>query len=391
MYKPEKIQNRKYLLSLDLLKGTAVLFMVIGHSIQWWNRSLANNYESSSFPIFIIISIGLIVFPLFLFIYGFNQANSLLHRSTAEEKGRIRNRVLRRAAIFTLLASLGQFVMWFVRTFPNLDLYILPRYLVHWHLFHFFAVIPVFFYFLWEITTYLNKIFIKQEISKIFTLVCILSALLVLLLFFIFHDYTLNRPIIFPVEFNAFSILEHIILDIGSAGLIPWLIFPLLGGISATFLNISSNITNNKAFRVKLLILGGVSLIILCIGLFSLSFERYSSPALVTPSTFSHVFISSGTILFLLCVLLFFIDFGTWENFFIVKQIAIPLQLLSNLSLTIFFVHPVIFGLNPALIPSESLFLALATFYALLFIPISFLWQKFYYRFSLEWLIRQYS
>ena len=199
MYKHERIQSRKYLLSLDLLKGIAVLFMVIGHSIQWWDRSLANNYESSSFPIFFIISFGLMVFPLFLFVYGFNQANSFLYRSLIGDKKKIRSRIIRRAVIFTTFATLGQFIVWFVWTFPILDFSALPRYLVHWHLFHFFAIIPLLFYFLWKIACYLSKIFVKQEISTIFTLVYIVLTLFVLSLFFFFHNYTLTRPVIFPI------------------------------------------------------------------------------------------------------------------------------------------------------------------------------------------------
>ena len=112
--------------------------------------------------------------------------------------------------------------------------------------------------------------------------------------------------LVFPVTFNLGKILEHIILDIGSAGLIPWLIFPVGGAFAATFLDLPnlSKPVNTRRFGY-LALLGMVST---GTGIICLSFERYSSPALLTPSTYPHLLISFGVITVLTVILIYTLD-----------------------------------------------------------------------------------
>ncbi|MHA1228858.1 MAG: hypothetical protein ACTSR2_13490 [Candidatus Hodarchaeales archaeon] len=385
-------QKKQYLLSVDIMKGIAIFPMVIGHSLQWWNRTLVNNYDQSdSLFIITIIVIGLMVLPLFLFVYGFNQTNSFLRWENSQKKKQITSHTCRRSLIFLLLASISQLIMWFVRSFPDLNLSTIPNYLVSWHLFHIFAFTSIFLWLIWKLSHLIQrKIFLNCSIS---TIVCFITSFLAISVFFLFvffHEYTMTRPIVFPIEFQIDRIFEHIILDIGSVGLIPWLFFPLLGSITASILDIPNNKFNFLNLS-KLIFFMTFGSSLLFVGLFSLNFERYASPALLSPSTYPHILISSGVLLLTFILLLVIIDLKEIFPRKSLLRYLLPIFLVSDISLTIFILHPLIFILDPKSIPNQAIFAFLAISYSLFFIPLAWFWNKFNYKLSMEWFIRKYS
>jgi len=384
-------RKQHYLLSIDILKGLAVFPMVIGHSLQWWDRSFVNNYEQNASLIpLIAIVIGLMVLPLFLFIYGFNQTNSFFrHNKNPNGKTKeIRVHAIKRGILFLLLATIAQFFMWIVRSFPNLEIQKLPNYLVSWHLFHIFSFTTFFLLLVWELSLSIrHKLKVQFYIYKIFMFLILCFAILTIFLFILFHNYTLTHPIVFPIEFNLNRVLEHILLDIGSAGLIPWLFFPLLGAFLASYLVLPENKKNlsNKKLLLPLMLSG----VLLFLGFITLAFERYASPALLSPSTYPRVFISSGYILLSFLFLLTVIDLKNIIPKEKILKLISPIFIVSDITLTVYFIHPVIFILNPELIHTETQIMLLASFYSLSFIFIAWLWKKFDYRFSLEYFIKK--
>ena len=105
----EKTKRSFYLFSVDILKGLAIFPMVIGHCLQWYDITLVLNFVNSHIIITALVAIGLMVFPLFLFVYGFNQSNSFLRRKKMENQSKIRGKALKRTLI---LIMANRHIMW---------------------------------------------------------------------------------------------------------------------------------------------------------------------------------------------------------------------------------------------------------------------------------------
>jgi len=386
MEKIEHVKKPFYLVSIDILKGLAIFPMVIGHSLQWWDISLAMNYADGPIIITLLMTIGLMVFPLFLFIYGFNQSNSFLRRRKVNNRQKIRTRALKRALMLIIFATFAQAIMTFVRS-PD-EWVKLPNYIFSWHLFHLFAFSTISLLLMWEIANWISKKTDNQSIrvERAYLLILVGISIIVLLLYFFFHEYTMGQPVTFPVELDIISILGHALLDIGSAGVIPWMIFSLAGGITASILDLSQSEIKTARKNAILLLVG--FLLVLIIGILSLNMEPFVSPALRSPSTYSHVFISTGAVgsLTMFFFLIFDLNDGVrYEN---VKNLFSPVIVISKITLTIFIIHPIVFALDPNTIPSFETFFPLATLYSLMFIPIAYIWQKWDFKYSFEWFIQ---
>ncbi|MHA1444690.1 MAG: hypothetical protein ACTSR4_08075, partial [Candidatus Hodarchaeales archaeon] len=88
--------------------------------------------------------------------------------------------------------------------------------------------------------------------------------------------------------------------------------------------------------------------------------------------------------------MLFFLIFDLsgsvrYEN---VKSFFSPVIIISKITLTIFIIHPIVFALDPNVIPSLETFFLLATLYSLMFIPIAYIWKKWDFKYSFEWFIQ---
>ncbi|MHA2203749.1 MAG: hypothetical protein ACW991_08675, partial [Candidatus Hodarchaeales archaeon] len=286
-------QERIYLLTVDILKGIAIFPMIFSHSVGWWDSDLARNYEGGSIAIVIIWVTGLMVFPCFLYLYGFNQVNSFLRRRDTSSRNESRSHAIKRSIIFFIFASLALVLMSIIQAPDKLF-----NYLFTWHLLHLFSFSTLFLLLLWELAYWFEKrISAYWSYQQYFTILLFLSFFTIVVLFIFFHDYTVAKEDgrIFPVILDINSILEHIFLDISSCGIIPWLSFPLAGGLTASLFNLSF-IPKNNALRKKATLLLFANCLFLIIGLYHLRKERFVSAGLGFASSFPHVFISIGFI-----------------------------------------------------------------------------------------------
>ena len=382
-------QKRFYLFTVDLLKGIAIFPMILGHSMGWWNLELSKSYDTSGDLIIIIIWVtGLLVFPCFLYLYGFNQTNSFLIKSgdsTASQK--IRSDSIRRSAIFFLFATLSLILMALIQAPEQL-----LNYLVTWHLFHLFAFSTLFLLILWEITSWFaEKLNSKWNNIQINSILLSLCLGLILLLFMFFHDYTVVRENtrLFPVSLNLVSIIENIFLDVSSCGLIPWLSFPLAGALTGIILKVPTSSKEKILGRSKILFVGNS--IFLIFGLWCLRTERFVSAGLGYASTFPHIFISIGLMGYVLIGLLIILDISPKIPQNLSYKLFYPFLIVSKISLTVYFIHPAVGVFSPSLIPSELVLVLLVFMYCLFFVILAHLWQQWDFRYSLEWILRKTS
>ncbi|MFX1254107.1 MAG: hypothetical protein ACFFCZ_21015, partial [Promethearchaeota archaeon] len=191
MSKNENPQNKRfYLVSVDLLQGVCLFLMIFGHGLLWWDRSKALNWDTNGiFSVFFVLGIGLMNYPGFLFLYGFNIVNSILRKSNISNRPKLRSRLLRKGIILAMFAFLGQFSM-AILTAPDK----LLNYLLSWHLFHVFAFSTVFILFIFEIGWYLGgKTNLQDylEHRQIVTILFVINLSVILVIFLIFHDYSM--------------------------------------------------------------------------------------------------------------------------------------------------------------------------------------------------------
>ena len=144
-----------YLVSVDILKGLAIFPMVIGHCLQWYDINLVLNFVNNHIIITTLIAIGLVVFPLFLFIYGFNQTNSFLRHKYLKDRSKVRKKAVKRTLILIAFAIIAQTIMTFVRS-PD-EWFKLPNYILSWHLFHLFAFSTISLLLMWELAIWLSE------------------------------------------------------------------------------------------------------------------------------------------------------------------------------------------------------------------------------------------
>ncbi len=381
-------QERFYLLTVDILKGLVIFPMIFGHGVGWWDRDLSRNYEKGSLAIIIIWITGLMVFPCFLFISGFNHVNSFLRkRGDNSRHYEIRSHTIKQSIIFFAFATITLALMSIIQ---NPEKFF--NYLFTWHLFHLFAFSTLFLLLLFELACWLEKkISNYWSYQQFFTILLLLSFFTTIVLFIFFHDYTVVRENLrmFPVALDIYSILENIFLDVSSCGIIPWLSFPLAGGLTASLLNLPSFSKSNILQKSKLLLFGNT--LFLIIGLLSLRIERFISAGLGYTSSFPHVFITIGLIG---CINIFMILLFDIYHIFprqTISKVFYPVIIISNISLTIYLVHPVAAVIDPSIIPSEAALLLLLSVYSLFFIILAQLWQKWDFKYSFEWIVKKLS
>ncbi|MHA2331290.1 MAG: hypothetical protein ACXAEU_04620, partial [Candidatus Hodarchaeales archaeon] len=241
---------------------------------------------------------------------------------------------------------------------------------------------------IWEVTIWLQGI-LKGKVNhqKLLASLNFSFFLMILMLFFIFHEYTLNQEPGFPDTFEILNILERNILDIASYGLIPWIAFPIFGAFTASFLCLPCVEKHNISKKmVSLLILDALFTII---GLMYLTKERVVAPAIVLPSSYPHVFLSIGLIGSITIIMIALLDYYEKLPRESITRFFYPIITLSKITLTVYFFHPVIGFLDPEIITSETMLLVVSALYSAFFVLIALVWQKWKFKYSLEWLIRK--
>ncbi len=380
-------QEQFYLASVDILQGISVFYFIVWHTMLWWDHQLDNRWPNVILTTNIFMTTAMVIPPLFFFLYGFNVVNSLLRRSSSNfERRNSRTRLLKRAVIFFLVAEFCEGSAGLV-TNPE---YLL-NYFLTWELFHLFSLSTIFLLLVFELTWKLEekKAYNYRKVS-ISVLVFFLGVIIAIFLFI--HDFSSGLAIEkMHVDLTVDSILKRTVFEYGQNPVIPWLSFPIIGGIIAIFLDLPHEQKSAILKKVRLVLLSGV--VPLVIGALYLGIEKYISTAVYYPASSSFLFISIGTIILSTMFLILFLDLNSHGSHQTVIKIVSPLILISKITLTIFIIHNVVYIISPetpllkALISSETAAMILGFFYSLIFILIAFIWQKWNFKFSLEWTI----
>ncbi|MFX0119237.1 MAG: acyltransferase family protein [Candidatus Hodarchaeota archaeon] len=378
-------QNHFYLASIDILQGISIIYFVTWHTMLWWDHSIDSRWPNVLLPTYLFMTTAMCIPPLFFCLYGFNVANSLMRKRTEIERHDSRTRLLKRTVIFFVIAEFCEGITALV-TNPG---YLL-NYLFTWELFHLFSLSTIFLLLVFEFAWKLEE----QEgynYRKIGGSVLIFFLIFIIAIFLIIHDYTSSTRIeSMHVELALDSILKRMLFEYGQNPVIPWLSFPIIGGITAIFLNLTNEERSVALKKTLLAFLGGFTPLIL--GILFLGIERYISNPVYYPASSSFLFIAIGTVILLTTSLILIIDLNL-KNSQIMIKIFKPLILISKISLTVFIIHygvyiiPPEFILFTILISSEIAAMILGFLYSLTFVLIAFIWQKWHYMYSLEWTI----
>ncbi|MFX1283773.1 MAG: hypothetical protein ACFFB5_08960 [Promethearchaeota archaeon] len=379
-------QEQFYLASVDILQGISVLYFIIWHTMLWWDHYIDSKWPNVLLTTNIFMTTAMVIPPLFFFLYGFNVVNSLLQRTTESDRNNSRTRLIKRTLIFFIIAEFAEGATALV-TNPKY----LINYLLTWELFHLFSLTTIFLLLIFELAWKLEykKAYDYRKVSS-GVLIFFLGSILAI--FLLIHDYSSGLAIEkLYVDLTLDSILKRAMFEYGQNPVIPWLSFPIIGGITANFLDLPHEQKKAVGKKLRLALLSGV--VSLVIGTLYLGFERYISTAVYYPASSSFVFISIGTIILSTTILILFIDLNSSSSHQTVLKIFSPLILISKISLTVFIIHNVVYIIPPqtpllqVLIFSETAAMTTGFIYSIFFIVIAFFWQKRSFKFSLEWTI----
>lgn len=380
-------QEQFYLASVDILQGISLYFVVTFHTLLWWDPLIDFKWPNISFIVTILMGMAFLIPPLFFFLYAFNVVNSLLRRKAKSERQQSRTRLLKRTFLFFLIAEFAEASAAIV-TNPD---YII-NFLLTWELFHLFSFSTIFFLVIFEVAWKLEE---TKNFNHRRVCVTILTIILIVILgvFLTIHDYTSSQSIEqMYVDLSINSILSRAIFEYGQNPIIPWLLFPVIGGIMAIFLDLPHKQKLEVSRNARIAILTGIVSFI--IGIYFLTIERYISTPVAYPASSSFLFVAIGTVIMSTVLLVLFIDLNTNKSHhqFAIK-ICQPLIIMSKITLTVFIVHNVAFILSPELpilkqlISSEIAALVIGLIYSSFFILVAYLWQRWQFKYSLEWMI----
>ena len=379
-------QKRFYLASVDILQGLAIFLMVIAHTAIWWDNLIDEKWPNVPFFVAITGAAALLVPPTFFFIYSFNVQNSLLRKGNESERRKNRHRLLKRTIIFLLVAELSEAITALI-TSPKF----LLNFLLTWELFHMFALSTVFLLLIFEIAWQIElKGYWNQR--QVTMAVLSISFILVITIFLLYHDYSLSQEIEkVYVNLDAISILQRIIFEDGQNPVIPWLSFTIIGGLTASYLDLPHEQKNAVLKKSGLVIVGGT--IILISGILFLGKERYIGPPFHFPASSSYLFIVMGFLVLTTTTMILLIDINSLYTRQSVNKLFLPLVIISKISLTVYIIHNVAFiipsnsPLIQLLIPSVTAAIVVGVLYSSFFVMIAFVWQKWRFKYSLEWMI----
>ena len=378
-------EKQFYLVTVDYLQGFSIIFFVIWHTLLWWDGLIDTNWPNIEIPVAIFMTIALVVPPFFFFLYAFNIVNSLLRKDVSDRK-ETRIRFIKKTIIFFLIAELTQGIVALI-TVPEY----LINFLLTWEIFHMFALTSLFFLVVFEVAWQLEQRK-KYNYRYVVIVTSILFLLAILGLFLLFHDYSSTRIIHgIYVELDLNSILERTVFESGQNPLIPFFSFPILGGLIAAFLNLPNEKTGIILKKARIVLLGSVFFLI--VGFFFLGVEGYVSTPLRYLASSSFIFITIGFLIFTTIGGIIILDFDTLSSRRKGIKMLLPVLLVSNISLTVFIIHNILFLFPSELhiiqqfLFSETIVLIFGLFYSFCFIILAAFWQKWNYKYSLEWMI----
>ena len=365
-----------YLIAVDLLQGVIIFPMIIGHAIIWWDPSFPLMWPDVGI-LYLFGLFAFMVFPCFLFFYGLNTTNSLLRRNEVDTRHNARVRLLKRTIIFLFLGLLHQLVCAMVLS---------PELLLNWfftpNLFHIFSLSTIVILVIFEISWLLER-----QVSRILLIeITSLSLVFVIGVFLIFHDYSGSYFFGDPNTFELVPFLAHILLDEGACPIFPFLAFPLAGSLLASYLRLPTSTSKTVVLKRSSLVVA-FSVLFIITGLSLLSIEDYLSTPVMKPVSSSFLFTVIGILTLVSTCLILFLDLQRDFSPQSLPKLLLPLMILSKISLTIFFVHNVLFLFDASLIPTLESLLLIAFLYTCFYIVVAAAWQKWKFVGSLEWII----
>ena len=175
--------------------------------------------------------------------------NSLLRRTTKSDRQQSRTKLLKLTLLFFLIAEFAEGSAALV-TNPEF----LLNFLLTWELFHLFSFSTIFLLVIFEFAWKLEEIK-NYDLRKVSTGILMVILLLILATFLIFHDYTGSQDFEHMYVYLILnSVLTRIFFEYGQNPLIPWLIFPVIGGIMAIYLDLphkpKSEVLKNSRFVI---------------------------------------------------------------------------------------------------------------------------------------------
>ena len=385
MEKTQSSQKKPfYLVTTDIGMGFSVFLFVIGHTSLWWDHTLDSQWPNLPLPAWLLLIAAFLVPPGFLFWYTFNSANSLLRKKTDTERHGSRQRLIKRTIIFLFVAEVGELATAIFLGKP------IPNYLVTWELFHMFSFSTIFILIIFELAWMLErKGFGDYKKAAMAELLAI--TVIVLGIYIVFHDYAQSRAIAHASDLTLESIFERILLDYGQAPIIPYLAFSAVGGLLALYLNLpNEDKTKIPQKALPVYVIGAISFII---GIILLSVEIYTSPPVQSPISSNLVFISIGFHLITVTGGIILLDLDTLYGVPKINKLVLPLVLISKISLTVYLLHNLAYGIPAesdfirSLLPTVEMSMVAGLLYALFWVLLAFFWQRSRFKFSIEWII----
>ncbi|MHA2304626.1 MAG: hypothetical protein ACXACU_04470 [Candidatus Hodarchaeales archaeon] len=380
-----KKEKRFYLVTTDFLQGIGLILMIIGHAGHWWDHDLARSWPHLEFWSNSIIWWGFLVFPMFLFVYGFNTTNSLLKRDSLDAQNQQSIRLIKRSIIFVVFSMVSQLLLgaisgeWL-------------EWLLTWHLFHMFAlstlVIVLFFKIIWR--------FEKAKGFQLLSAFFLLSLIFVLVLFLILHDYSVSENLYDPVSLNLENILRHIFLDLGSCPILPWLSYSLAGGLMASFLKLSTSPKNEIIRKSKFVYFAGMIFVLIGIVFEISKIEIWISAPVLKPASTSFIFGSIGLLTIGILTMIFSLDFKHEMAPRRINKFVLPVVLLGNISLTVFITHNIYYIIDPAIVDALANLLSVSgefstilfgLFFSAISMIITMVWANWKFKYSFEWIM----
>ncbi|MFX1252368.1 MAG: hypothetical protein ACFFCZ_12255 [Promethearchaeota archaeon] len=384
-----------YLISVDVIQGFLLFIMMFGHGIHWWNKSILYIWDTeayifssvSSFGVFIITFFGNIGFPLFLFLYTFNTTNSLIRKDKISNRSKLRLRLINKSIIFAMFGFILQFLTAITIAPSNI-----LNFLLSWHVFHMFAFSGIYLLFIFELSWWLEeKAHIGAYLNHRLRLLILLtiSLIVVLVIFLIFHDYSSTEEVALFPNLDLLDIFRFAFFDDGRYPVIPWLSFSLIGGIVASFLDLAHTERSTVGKRSILVVWTGI--LFLIPGFFFLNIEGFDQSHTFYRGTSSFVLITIGMLCLIPIVMLRLLDFKSIYSEKKVNKFLYPFVLISNITFTVYIVHNVFFILDSSFVTSEIILYLIFIPYWFLFVIIAYIWRKWDYKYSFEWMIRKFQ
>ncbi|MHA2173903.1 MAG: hypothetical protein ACXABI_03675 [Candidatus Hodarchaeales archaeon] len=379
----EKKQEPFYLVTVDILQGICIFFFIIWHTMIWWDDLIDSNWPNIQYIAAVFMTIALLIPPIFFFLYGFNITNSLLRNKKKERQLKTRKKLLKKTIIFFLLAEFSEASAGLINSPEKLINYILT-----WELFHLFSISTLILLIVFEIAWYAETN-LSWNYKKTVTMIFSLILVSVITFFLIFHDSSNEKGIgglVTNLDLN--SIFKRIFFEDGQNPTIPWIFFPIGGGLLAAVLDLPHEQRNRIVKKGWGIII--VSIGFTLVGGLFLAQERYHSPPVHYPASASFIFITAGVLLLVTMIMILLLDVTVRKTF---NRIFAPIILLSEISLTVFIIHNVAYIIPPespvirTVLPSIIAVMVAGILYCIFFILVAVLWKKWNFKYSVEWMI----